>query len=359
METVSVDGAPAQISALNFIGLGGVFARENRGANTANGAPETHFFLNNWRGDVVTLVRNGQVSWRYDYSAFGVERDVNGNPAVKPNNPFRFGMGYTDVESGLVYLRNRYLMPETGRFITADPYWNLDNMIFWGGNIPNMTAIRSSVNLFAYVMNNPIMWIDPLGLHPDRRFGRISDAATDWGRNYFPISNYLQRELVSVIFQARNRSTGGTHYVYTRPVVTGRTRFYHPHLRVAHSVVPQSDDNYIITVVGVVHSHPNVTGGITRELSPMDMDLARNGLWEGFGPICVFAITPSAGAPEGGFQSDGMFDVLRFSVRSSGQEIEFPRSANHVYRPLNDTRRAEIRRNYRVGGILRLNWLGN
>jgi len=87
-----------------------------------------------------------------------VERDVNGNPAVKPNNPFRFGMGYTDVESGLVYLRNRYLMPEVGRFITADPFWNLGNMQ------DGLLSIRQASNLYSFVLNNPIAFVDPSGL---------------------------------------------------------------------------------------------------------------------------------------------------------------------------------------------------
>ena len=129
-----------------------------RGKRPLTPARQGRFMLNNWRGDVVTLVRNGQVSWRYDYSAFGVERDVNGNPAIKPNNPFRFGMGYTDVESGLVYLRNRYLDPSIGRFITADPFWNIGNMQ------GSLAAMRQSSNLFVYVMNNPIRFVDPLGL---------------------------------------------------------------------------------------------------------------------------------------------------------------------------------------------------
>ena len=143
--------------------------------------------LNNWRGDVVTLVRNGQVSWRYDYSAFGVERDASGGSTSgenawaarpKPNNPFRFGMGYTDVESGLVYLRNRYLMPEVGRFITADPFWNIGNMQ------DGLLSIRQASNLYSFVLNNPITFVDPSGL-------RLEIAATP-GRRDIIMSNLQQ-----------------------------------------------------------------------------------------------------------------------------------------------------------------------
>jgi len=152
-------------SATNFIGIGGIFGRRNFGPN---GCSEQFMMLKNWRGDVVSLVNEGGLLWRYDYSAFGVERDVPGFGAAgadgnagraKPNNPFRFGHGYYDVESGLVYLRNRYYSPRIGRFITEDPYWGLHNMQ------NGIWAIRQSSNLFAFGMNNPIRFIDPSGLY--------------------------------------------------------------------------------------------------------------------------------------------------------------------------------------------------
>ncbi|HET8780955.1 MAG TPA: RHS repeat-associated core domain-containing protein [Pyrinomonadaceae bacterium] len=65
------------------------------------------------------------------------------------NEPFgykaQFGY-YTDPETGLQLLTHRYYDPNTGRFLTRDP-------IGHGGGI----------NLYSYVMNNPLSWIDVEG----------------------------------------------------------------------------------------------------------------------------------------------------------------------------------------------------
>jgi len=56
-----------------------------------------------------------------------------------------------DSESGLYYLRARYYDPSIGRFITRDPR-------------PGMTTDPQSQNRYVYVVNNPVRYIDPLGL---------------------------------------------------------------------------------------------------------------------------------------------------------------------------------------------------
>ena len=53
-------------SATNFIGVGGIFGRQNFGPN---GCSEQFMMLKNWRGDVVSLVNEDGLLWRYDYSA--------------------------------------------------------------------------------------------------------------------------------------------------------------------------------------------------------------------------------------------------------------------------------------------------
>ena len=61
------------------------------------------------------------------------------------DNPFRYAGEYFDEETGLIYLRNRYYDPETGRFISEDP-------------------AKDGLNWYAYCGNNPVNFVDPWGL---------------------------------------------------------------------------------------------------------------------------------------------------------------------------------------------------
>ncbi|GAA4856154.1 hypothetical protein GCM10023310_39120 [Paenibacillus vulneris] len=60
------------------------------------------------------------------------------------------GLGY-DFYSGLSYARARYYKPELGRFISEDTY---------KGNLWN----PQSQNLYGYVHNNPLKYVDPSGM---------------------------------------------------------------------------------------------------------------------------------------------------------------------------------------------------
>ena len=54
---------------------------------------------------------------------------------------------YYDQETGLHYNSFRYYDPTTGRYITPDPI-----------------GLEGGINLFAYVANNPLSFVDPFGL---------------------------------------------------------------------------------------------------------------------------------------------------------------------------------------------------
>ena len=115
-------------------------------------------------GDVTALTDStGTITKNYMYDSFGNEQAQS----EEDTNPFRYAGEYFDAETGQIYLRNRYYDPVTGRFLTEDTYWNIENMIYGdceNNNIPDIDAIIQSGNLYVYCLNNPINLVDSYGL---------------------------------------------------------------------------------------------------------------------------------------------------------------------------------------------------
>ena len=109
------------------------YSRGAAGLISANG----NYYYTDYHGSVV---RYGNSVYSYD--AFGNEKTEN----TSDSNPFRYCGEYADSESGLVYLRARYYDSVIGAFISEDP-------------------IKSGTNWYVYANNNPVSYIDPLGLY--------------------------------------------------------------------------------------------------------------------------------------------------------------------------------------------------
>lgn len=98
----------------------------------------------NYRGDVLSVMDAEQnIKAEYQYDAYG--NLVESNIAAGFSDNFGYRGEYHDPESGYIYLRNRYLDPETGSFTTEDP-------------------IRDGLNWFSYCNGNPVKFTDPWGL---------------------------------------------------------------------------------------------------------------------------------------------------------------------------------------------------
>ena len=87
---------------------------------------------------------NGAVVWSAKYSSFG-EAAVNAASTV--TNPLRFPGQYFDTETGLHYNWHRFYDPTLGRYLRSDPI-----------------GLEGGINLYSYVKNNPVDYIDPEGL---------------------------------------------------------------------------------------------------------------------------------------------------------------------------------------------------
>jgi RHS repeat-associated protein len=101
---------------------------------------------------------SGSVQATYSYDPYGNLTTSSGSVST----PLRFAGEYTDVESGLQYLRARYYDPTAGQFLTRDPLAGLTH------------------SAHAYVGGNPLNMVDPTGLRkhivPGPKPSNMSDA---------------------------------------------------------------------------------------------------------------------------------------------------------------------------------------
>ena len=130
--------------------------------SATGGGYAKYYLIKNLQGDVLQIRNvNNAVVANYEYDAWGRVVSIkyaNGNDINVSNhigviNPIRYRGYYYDSETGFYYLKSRYYDPAICRFISAD------YLLLVGGS-------SSSLNLFAYCGNNPIMFIDPEGNCP-------------------------------------------------------------------------------------------------------------------------------------------------------------------------------------------------
>ena len=110
---------------------------------------------------IAILDNTGAVVVQYVYDAWGesLVLDAEGNEITSAShvgqlNPFRYRGYFYDVETGLYYFQSRYYDPEMGRFI------NMDNVDYSDPETLN------GLNLYAYCLNNPVMYVDSSGHLP-------------------------------------------------------------------------------------------------------------------------------------------------------------------------------------------------
>jgi len=113
----------------------------------------TYFYVYNAQGDIIKILNSsGDIVVEYGYDAWGKPIYTSGSMAATlgADNPFLYRAYYYDDETGLYYLESRYYNPEWGRFINAD-------------EVIDETGSLITHNVFAYCLNNPVMYYDPNG----------------------------------------------------------------------------------------------------------------------------------------------------------------------------------------------------
>ncbi len=109
-------------------------------------------YVKNIFGDIIGIYNEyGTHVATYAYDAWGNMIYCNAGTDVAYINPFLYRGYYYDSESGLYYLMTRYYDTQIGRFISPDtPDYLAPDTV--GG-----------VDLYAYGLNNPVMYVDPTG----------------------------------------------------------------------------------------------------------------------------------------------------------------------------------------------------
>jgi len=142
----------------------------------------TYYYHYDGLGSVTEITdSNGVLVERYEYDIYGkvTIKDSQDNILVESSvsNPYYFTGRRFDLETGLYYYRARYYDPELGRFLTTDP------IEYEGG-----------INLYTYVYNDPVNFIDPTGMSTTGR--NDVEKQIEKQRNYRKRVSKATRKLV-------------------------------------------------------------------------------------------------------------------------------------------------------------------
>ena len=149
-----------------------------KATNTAYFPASTDFYVADQVGSTqVELSGTGTILWQGAFTPFGQEI-LNGGTsnAFLPQNDgasthYKFTGKERDTESGLDYFGARYMSSNMGRFMSPDP-----SGLFYAN-----PANPQSLNLYSYVFNNPLKFIDPTGMEcvwDDGSFDSNKDKST-------------------------------------------------------------------------------------------------------------------------------------------------------------------------------------
>jgi len=145
-------------------------------------------------GSIYQMTDSGQnVVKEYDYSAFG--KIISESGSLPFENPITYTGREYDSDSGLYYYRARYYDAGAGRFLSRDPI--------------------NSVNLYVYVLNNPLAFMDPVGLWCIRFGTDTEEREVSW-QPWGPYKLYGIAEFIGFASCLYKRTRLGSQYTKSR-----------------------------------------------------------------------------------------------------------------------------------------------
>ncbi|MEY8746875.1 RHS repeat-associated core domain-containing protein [Bacillales bacterium AN1005] len=152
------------------------------------------YYVNNIHGDVTHLTgQQGQILNAYTYDAFGNMLSAR----EQRGNPFRYAGEMQDALTGHYYLRARFYNPQIARFTQEDTYRG------------------DGLNLYAYVANNPIRYVDPSGYMCEDKGNVTSVNLKDVELFYRTMSEKEYTRLVDNLGRLSKREKGSSELKIT------------------------------------------------------------------------------------------------------------------------------------------------
>jgi RHS repeat-associated protein len=169
-------------------GIGGLLARTaHSGANGVTYTPA--FYHADGNGNVTYLLKLDQtMGASYTFDPYG--RQLASSGTLANANTYRFSSKELMLSSGLYYYGYRFYDPNTQRWLNRDPLGDVgfdmrNGVLNFEGNQPNRRLSSQSVfiieqweggNLYGFVYNSPVSWVDVHGLYTAKECMGIGGA---------------------------------------------------------------------------------------------------------------------------------------------------------------------------------------
>jgi RHS repeat-associated protein len=227
--------------------------------------PASFYYTNDHLGSVrEALDATGTLRARYDYDAWGQRTKLSGDLDAD--------FGYTGhlhhKQTGLILTHYRAYDPRLARWLSRDPI-----------------AEAGGINLYGYVSNNPILWIDPLGL----QFGPMPFPASPVAGAQFELQKQINQEGKAVVEGLKDASIKVSAAI-AAPVAVGVAVEAAPAVgAVAYSTgvrcLSTAAANPEATAAGLGVAVEQITGANLPPPNPVD------GIWEGIGFVTSSVIS--------------------------------------------------------------------